>query len=238
MQQLDSIIAGARKALAALNGECPAADSELLAARRRRDAEQRRRDIREAALARIPIPAEDVAAIRSGTLTDTHALRVAKRWLSAAPSPWLVLSGAPGTGKTLAAAYAAGECGGVYVTATELHALLVGLKWRPNEVAPLAHVLASCALLVIDDLGVETDSEEKFEGVFYDLLNDRQALRTIITTNLSSERLLDPARYGERVAERLRHLTTSPSGASAIVELAGGSMRRRPKSKRASGGAQ
>jgi DNA replication protein DnaC len=185
-------------------------------------------DRRRAAVERIPLPAEDIERLIADTVDVTPAMRAVKRWLDVSPTAWLVLSGGTGTGKTVAAAYAAAELGGVYVTAKQLRPLVIKAMWsnEKHPAPPLAHAMMTSKLLIIDDLGTEDDDAEKFGSALFEVLNRRLALRTIITTNLSPSDLLDPKRYGERVVDRIRHLTTTSDGKSAALELGGKSLRR------------
>ena len=63
--------------------------------------------------------------------------------------------------------------------------------------------LKQCSLLVLDDLGSEYVTAS-VSALLYDIVNTRlsEGSSTIITTNLTDERLLTP-RYGEKVTSRL-----------------------------------
>jgi DNA replication protein DnaC len=225
--RLEHVIAQAKAALEALDAPAGLIDPELEAEREQRARARHRREFRAAAVERMPVTEEDARRIIEDKLDDRHALRVVKRWLEAAPCPWLVLSGGTGTGKTVAAAYAAAELGGMYVSAPELRPLFTRSAWDRGADRDRAEALMTTRLLVIDDLGTEVDEPEKFASELFKVLNARQRLRTIVTTNLSPERLLDPKRYTDRVVDRLEHMTTTSAGVSAIFALGGKSLRRK-----------
>lgn len=56
-------------------------------------------------------------------------------------------------------------------------------------------------LLIIDDIGTEPMTKNVTIEYFFDLINERSGLRTIIVTNLPFEEIF--ARYGERIHSRL-----------------------------------
>lgn len=115
----------------------------------------------------------------------------------------LVLSGGPGTGKTLAACEwlrpktSIGH-GGWFVTA----ALLARY---PRYDAKAMHDLLTCRALVVDDLGCEyMDDKGNFMAVLDEVINARygERLPTLITTNLNADAFKE--RYGSRIADRIR----------------------------------
>jgi len=222
MLDLEATIQRAREALEALDGPSGVVDAELAAEREAQAVRARRREIREAVVERVPIPAEDARAVVDGTLEETFAVRVTRKWLDTRPTPWLVLSGGVGCGKTLAAVYAAAELGGMYITAPELTECFARAA-REREEAPIVRT----PLLILDDLGTEDDRQGAFSASLFRLLSHRSRRRTIVTTNLPRERLLDPARYTLRFTERLEHLTTTNAGRSLIIELGDKSLRRK-----------
>jgi DNA replication protein DnaC len=157
---------------------------------------------------------------RERRLRQTLALAAAYDFLTMGAT-FLVLLGAPGTGKSVAAAVA-------------LANLLRPKMWDPDfyitsdeSNLPAWHVSASelsrttsseyaegdrsrfqraseVKYLVLDDLGVERASAS-WLARFDELLDRRYGsdLRTVITSNLDPERL--KAQYGGRVSDRLRH---------------------------------
>lgn len=226
MQPLDvaSILAEATRALddgslqrvsdaERLERECEAK------ARQHERAREYERRVREQLVEPLPITDEDRAAIVADALEDTHALRLVRRWLEARPSPWLVLLGGTGTGKTVAAAWAIAHAHGAYISATQLRALMTRAVWDGDDLPDAAR----SRLLVLDDLGAEKETDpEKFQAALFELLNRRQSerTRTIITSNLSRSRLADRTRYGDRVVDRINHL-------AHVVELSGATLRRK-----------
>lgn len=222
MQGLEHIIRRAQEALDALDAPPGLIDAELAAEREARATRARLREIREAVVEHIPIPVEDARAIVDGKLNETRAVRVARKWLDTRPTPWLVLSGGVGCGKTLAAVYAAAELGGMYITAPELVECFARAAREKTEAAILR-----TPMLIVDDLGTEDDKPATFASALFRLMSHRNRRRTVFTTNLTRERLLDPERYTLRFAERLEHMTTTADGRSLIVELGGKSLRRK-----------
>src|SRR5882757_7087206 len=112
----------------------------------------------------------------------------------------LVLSGGPGTGKTLAACEWLRDVkrGGWFVTA----ALLARY---PRYDAKAMHDLLTCRALVVDDLGCEyMDDKGNFMAVLDEVINARygERLPTLITTNLNADAFKE--RYGSRIADRIR----------------------------------
>lgn len=120
---------------------------------------------------------------------------------------FLLLSGAPGAGKTLAAALALklrllGEDRGrpVYAKAAEFS----GLSLFDAEHRRRLRDMRLASVLVVDDLGVES-FHDTCRQLLEDVLDERYQARlpTVLTTNLDVRTFI--ARYGERIADRLRH---------------------------------
>lgn len=134
---------------------------------------------------------------------DQHPAEV-RAWL-ASESPMLVLAGTlPGNGKThtaYALGWSAHEAGlwACAYTMADLNAAL-----RPSgEFEPEAwRTVTQCDLLIIDDLGTERVTDWTGEQL-HRLLDTRgrERRRTIVTTNLTSQKVED--RYDSRVADRL-----------------------------------
>lgn len=126
----------------------------------------------------------------------------ARRWL-AADSWCLLLLGGPGTGKTLAAAWAAFQ---TLVTRKRV----VWLRAPEQAREPLfgdvaARFTERCRLadmLVVDDVGAEY-ATDAWRGWLGDILDSRYAAnrRTLLSTNLALESLKE--HLGARVADRL-----------------------------------
>ena len=120
----------------------------------------------------------------------------------------LLLSGAPGVGKTY---LVESICNNLiskniivnYYTAFALNDLFLKYRTSFNEnKAGLLDGVLNCDVLIIDDLGSEPNIKNT-EEYFYSLFNERLSKNksTIITTNLNLEQLL--LRYGERTFSRL-----------------------------------
>lgn len=231
MRQPDALVGVLADAMRKLS-QGPTAEERAELASHGREAElrqlaQRRADERKARAAcveHLPITDADREAIADGTLEPTLALRAVQRWLEVKPSPWLVLIGGTGTGKTVAAAYAMAAAASrfqssAYISATRLRPMLTRAVWDGDEMPREA----TAGLVVLDDLGAEKETDpEKFRAALCELLNTRQSMRTrtIITSNLTRQRLGDPSVYGARVVDRLNHL-------AQVVELRGDTMRRK-----------
>lgn len=99
----------------------------------------------------------------------------------------------------------------------DVSALVRMSRYSDDEMRPLEDAL----LLVLDDLGMEfADEKGSFLATLDALLNARYAARlyTVITTNLPAKAF--KARYGERIADRIRE-------AGRFVELDAASLRGR-----------
>jgi DNA replication protein DnaC len=184
-----------------------------LAARREADAK------REAAAARPRligrgVPARLADAILRGALEETDAIRLAKAF-TASRRTILVISGVRGAGKTVAAAWLVAQY--PFARFIDVSRLARLSRYSEEDMAPLEE----CALLAIDDLGTEyADDKGSFMATLDGLVNARYAdeRRTVITTNLQANTF--KARYGERIADRIRE-------AGRFVELASKSLRGR-----------
>lgn len=150
-------------------------------------------------------------------LRNTDAVRATKRWC--AGYEWcLLLSGPPGVGKTVAAAYAAMREGGIlrWLTASKLMRV-------PQYDQAAWSELEWADLVVLDDLGTEFQDKSGAMQLRVDsLIDDRYSResRLVITTNLNTAEF--KSRYGERVADRIRD-------GGSIVGLDGKSLRGRRK---------
>jgi hypothetical protein len=117
----------------------------------------------------------------------------------------LVLAGGPGCGKTLAAAWAIGRFGGLFVAASQLG----DPRFDANEAE-------RARLLVIDDAGTEYAGPSGYAAhriAELLILRHAERRRSIVTTNLDRARF--GAHYGDRLDDRLeesgayRNLTSS-----------------------------
>ncbi|MDD5017320.1 MAG: ATP-binding protein [Eubacteriales bacterium] len=117
--------------------------------------------------------------------------------------PVLLLSGGIGLGKTYIA-----KCimrrviergnTAAYYTAYRLFSLFHRHRLGENiDLDPIFEV----PLLIIDDIGTEPMTRNVTVEYFFDLINERSGLHTIIVTNLPFEEI--NARYGERIHSRL-----------------------------------
>lgn len=172
-----------------------------------------------ARLEEMNIPARTLRSLGAVTL-HTEALAAVSR-----EADILVLSGGPGCGKSVAAAFwlvfnsisgKDGELwsGGYWVTAASLSR---GYAYDQEAFEKLVKKHA----LVIDDLGTEyQDQKERYLATLAEIVETRFARekRTLITTNLGPAEF--KARYGERLADRIRE-------DGAFVECGTTSLRRK-----------
>lgn len=139
----------------------------------------------------------------------TPALRTVQRWCDAGPDApaFLVLTGGTGCGKTFAAAMAMSRFSRSveYVRASHLAARYEPFSGdRERDIEPLR---MSAGLMVLDDIGTERRSADgrrdpRFMPALSDVIDSRQQLGTIITTNLSKQAFLET--YADpRMASRL-----------------------------------
>ena len=105
------------------------------------------------------------------------------------PSPWLVMFGSVGTGKThlmiaLVGLMASRGVSVVYYTAYDMEAELREAI-DTNDVGAYIRRMATVPVLVIDDLGTEMTSSEFVSGAFFRILNERHQSRrrTVIAFN-------------------------------------------------------
>lgn len=171
-----------------------------------------RRDVMiRQALTQAGMPARALKALEGSK--DTEAMRAT----SAAPSSVMLLSGPPGTGKTVAAVAMAHRHMTKAMqdnpertkespqrTALFVRAVTVArLSAYGAETQEAVNHLTSTRLLILDDLGSEFASPV-WDMLLFEILDVRHGdMRpTIITTNLGRDSLRE--RYGQRFAERIR----------------------------------
>jgi DNA replication protein DnaC len=170
------------------------------------------RERRETQLERVRAHLTDSgyrALVNGERLRATDALRVVKRWCDKLPEKhrFLVLTGGTGCGKTFAAAYAMAIAKSrvEYVRASHLADRHDPYGWdRDRGVVPLR---MSAPLMVVDDVGTERRNadgrrDQRFMPALSDIIDSRQQLRTIITTNLSKAAFLETY-CDPRMASRL-----------------------------------
>ena len=187
-------------------------------AERRMDGEQRYR-FSEAG---FPVTREDRRRLESNEFEETFAVKTVLGWLAAESGPnVLVLFGGVGSGKTFASAvwawrmargreykktYTAGddtferlvEVIGVTVEYFTPDTLSRRVRPWPNteefEMEPLGSIP-----IVLDDVGTEQD--KRFPAALFEVVNNHQDSRMIMTTNLTVKEF--HARYDPRVIDRL-----------------------------------
>lgn len=176
--------------------------------------------------ARVPISRALHFAIARETYERTPAVIDTLAWGIAnvrsapddedAPPPVLVLLGGIGTGKTTAAAVAIANVEHARYTKSWKLAAVWANRFRNLD--PW-HELVDAPLLVLDELGAESDSEISITNrALAELLDERDGQGiTIICSNLPTRPFL--ARLDERTRDRMR-------ASMLIVELAGESMRK------------
>lgn len=135
------------------------------------------------------------------------------RWLrdtSTLPEGTLVLSGSTGSGKNVAAMYAAIHRGGAYYLGSAISDLALGDS-------PLLRDLAKVPFLVLDELGREAlfgPAASRIDTLL--ITRHDNLLATLITTNLTSAEF--EIRYGKHLLDRVRT-------AGGYAEISGASRR-------------
>lgn len=161
----------------------------------------------------LDLPARPLRLLWSEKVRETEAVLALR-----ATGTTTVLSGGPGCGKTVAAASwlftAARDSGvrGMWVTGARI------ARWERYSNREMDKLLLP-PRLVVDDLGGEfLDDRGSFMALLEELVNERYACErpTVLTTNLNAAAF--KARYGERVADRIRD-------DGKFVVIASGSMR-------------
>lgn len=150
----------------------------------------------------------------------TDALDAARKWLNGTgpKSRILVLSGQPGTGKTVAAAWAVKQWSGLFMR----HGAFARAKFD----VPTMLRLEAARLVCIDDVyGPGGDGKGYSEGALVELVEVRLAMangsvpaRTVLTTNVAWDELVTNA--DARIIDRIK-------GCGHWVRLSGTSLRGR-----------
>jgi len=150
------------------------------------------------------------ALVRGEKLQATMALREVHAWLTTPnAAPFLVLTGNPRTGKTVAAAY--GLARHEHADYVHAHQLAERVRpWHADLERGVVPVRLDVEYLVVDDLGTERASDRVLEAT-YVLVDERRGYvrprgkrvrpKTLITSNLARPMLLD--HLDKRVAMRL-----------------------------------
>jgi DNA replication protein DnaC len=175
-----------------------AKEAEFFAAQRAREEAAKARLVaaqKSAAIKALCIPDRVLEIIQAeAPLRITEALDAVRMVQGIA-----VLSGNPGCGKTVAACswlYAGGF--GLFVKSSRL------ARWDRYDDSEMRRLLGA-SRLVLDDLGTEyQDTKGNFDSILDEVIDVRydKRLSTVITTNLDAAAF--KARYGERIADRIR----------------------------------
>lgn len=152
--------------------------------------------------------------------SPTKAWGAVQAWL-ASPKPMLVLAGATGGGKTVAAIRAMAEsgCRSQFIRAVQVGAHYE--RWSSDRESGVQPLDVAVGFMVVDDLGMESMDDRRTELALDEIVDARQSMsrRTIFTTNLTADELR--SRYSERVRSRWAQ--------SALVKRVDESDRRRAK---------
>lgn len=176
-----------------------AAQVERVAARERAEiqqqlakAESELRAFREQRLRSSSARVDDdvFAALVNGTLDPKYQPLVAARdWWAAKKHPWIVLSGATGVGKTVAAADILLDHHGSYEwIGVEEFVRYFQATWGPERV--MQDRIKSTQLLIVEELGNEQVEPKVIVGALLEMLNCRLSVSrtpTIITTNMVAD---------------------------------------------------
>lgn len=174
----------------------------------------------------VPSPPPRVPAkyhVQLDDLEQTAAVTKSRSWLEDRPTPWLLLAGPVGAGKsTIAGALAVALDTPYRCSFWPVGALIAAMKAefdQPPEGHPVRVKIDKRHDLVLDDLGTELDSPWQTTAIT-DIIANRydHQLGMIGTTNLTFGQLTE--RFGERTGSRLREMCT--------VIVVAGEDRRRP----------
>lgn len=126
------------------------------------------------------LPKDDMKMLVDDSVNGWKPIVNVDGWLET-DSPFLVMLGVSGCGKTVASGHMIAKLGGVYV-----HTRTVERVFSSSFGEPLIEQerIKKARYAVVDDLDTETD-HEKFKGAFYEIIDARQSKRTIFTSNLN-----------------------------------------------------
>jgi len=206
-----------------VNDEAVAEREQLLA--RLDEDERRTKRASHLRAERVPLLEHARSAIVRGEPLPVHpkSLEAVQRWLRRPDvRPWLFLSGRPGCGKSVSAAWALanGPSFGLWFSAQAL-ARAFSASFGPH--ADMQERALCADLLVIDDLGTEPHPE-RFAPSLVRILEARKNTdyRTLVTTNLSElelrRRYSDPrilSRFGQQA-----HVISDPGPDLRLVPVA------------------
>ena len=156
---------------------------------------------------------EALDAVVDGNPDLTEAVSAVRGWWANRKTPWLVLSGSAGTGKTVAIADLIADHGGMWMRAPDLVRTFVGNFGDPEERRQRAF---NVNLLAIDDVGVGEKDAERTELALLELFDERPSARetpTIMSSNLMSQpfaKLYPNDRLHSRMAELVTWVSLKP----------------------------
>lgn len=198
--------------------ECPVCSAERLAAREHEQEERRRLERVQSLIhaARLPLRHEGVtfADYKTASQAQARALELCQRYVASKDYPgWLVLSGRPGTGKTMLLACMAVELANRYIPSHYTTQAAMGREFRAtyqrgaecSETELFDHY-ARTPLLLLDELGAS--STEHTDRLVFEILDTRYAnnLPVVIATNHPRAALQNVV--GERLFDRLTEEAT------------------------------
>ncbi len=171
------------------------------------EAEVLRQDQRRAfdEMGRTGVPRHLIELAMATSIKGTETMT----WLRSTwkTSPFVLLGGKPGTGKSFAATV---MCMGLITTGKSVHWVecrqLSTYRWFDASAEEYRRKLYGVDLLVLDDLGVEYSKQTgPFLGELLSIIDRRQESKksTVITTNLVEKDLRE--RYGERIWRRIEN---------------------------------
>jgi DNA replication protein DnaC len=198
--------------------ECPVCSAERLAAKEREQEERRRLERVQSLInaARLPLRHQSVtfAEYTTSSQVQVRALELCQRYVASKTYPgWLVLSGRPGTGKTMLLACMAVELANRYIRSHYTTQAAMGREFRATyqrgaerSESELFEHYAQIPVLLLDELGAS--STEHTDRLVFEVLDTRYAnnLPVVIATNHPRAALQDV--IGERLFDRLTEEAT------------------------------